>query len=443
MRLTDTLHEEIQNLDIKKYVADCYLPVHESIVHGDHTFYSLAGGRGSGKSSFCALEMILGIMQDKTGLANGIVIRKWAVTLRGSVFSQLKWAVDILGVSDYWRSSLTPMQFTYLPTGAVIRLSGLDDPVKLKSLKPMRGFFKYLWIEEFSEIAGEVELRNLQQSVLRGGDSFVVLRSWNPPISRANWSNQLFNRPDERSMSLLTTYLQMPPEWLGSTFVQEAEQLKSINPKAYEHEFLGLPVGQGAEVFSENLEIRTISDEEADQCDKIHSGLDWGFSQDPACFLRVNYEPKTETIMILDEIYKTHMSNAQLAEEIKSRGWDKTGGGYIDLLLDGVVEEKALIIADSAEPKSINDMRSMDLKVIPCRKFAGCIEYRLRWLQHRKIIVDPARTPNAARELQNYCYDVDKRTGEILSSVPDRDNHAIDSLSYSLDRQIYSKKYPA
>lgn len=443
MRLTDSLHEEIKNLDIKNHIAECYLPVHESIESGDFTFYNLTGGRGSGKSSFISLELILQIMQDETGLSNALCVRKWAVTLRQSVFSQLSWAITSLGVSEYWKSSLTPMQFTYKPTGQIIRLTGLDDPQKLKSLKPTKGYFKYLWIEEFAELGGESELRNLQQSVLRGGASFCVLRSWNPQISRVNWSNQLLNRADERSMNLLTTYLQMPPEWLGQTFIDEAEQLKAINLKAYEHEFLGLPVGQGAEVFSENLEIRTISDEEVDQCEKIHSGLDWGFSSDPACFLRVNYEPKTETIMILDEIYKTHMSNAQLAEEIKSRRWDKTGDWHVDLYLNGAVEDKALIIADSAEPKSINDMRSMGLKVIPCRKFAGCVEYRLRWLQYRKIIVDPRRTPNCARELQNYSYEVDKKTGEVLSSVVDRDNHSIDALAYALDREIYSKKYPA
>lgn len=442
MRLKSSLQDEILHLDITNHIAECYLPVHESITNGDHTFYNLRGGRGSGKSSYISLELVLRIMQDPTGRSNGIVIRKWAVTLRGSVYSQIQWAINTLGVSDYWRSSLTPMQFTYLPTGAVIRLSGLDDPVKLKSLKPARGFFKYLWVEEFCELVGLPEVRSLQQSILRGGDSFVVFRSWNPPISRRSWANELCERPDERTMNLLTTYLQMPPSWLGSTFIDEAEQLKTINPKIYEHEYLGIPVGQGAEVF-ENLEIRTITDEEVDRCDRIHSGLDWGFSTDPACFLRVNYDQKTETITVLDEIYKTHMSNSQLAEEIKSRGWDKTGTRYIDPMLDGVIEDKALVIADAAEPKSIADLRAQDIKIIPCRKFAGCIAYRLRWLQARRIVVDPKRTPNCCRELRDYCYDVDKRTGEVLSTVPDRNNHSVDALAYALDRQIYSKKYPA
>lgn len=183
-RRSRSLQDELKNIDIRDHIAEVYYPLHEDICQGSHEFYNLPGGRGSGKSSFCALELILQIMMDKTAQSNALVVRKWAVTLRGSVFSQLQWAIDTLGVSEHWRSTLNPLQFVY-ETGQVIRLTGLDDPQKLKSIKPSMGYFKYLWMEEFSEITGEPELRNLQQSVLRGGDSFCVLRSFNPPISRA------------------------------------------------------------------------------------------------------------------------------------------------------------------------------------------------------------------------------------------------------------------
>ena len=437
------LQEEIRGIDIRDHIAEVFYPVHEDICHGGHEFYNLRGGRGSGKSSFCALELISQIMKDETGLSNALVLRKWAVTLRSSVFSQIQWAIETLGVGDYWKSILNPMQFVYLPTGQVIRLTGLDDPQKLRSLKPVKGYFKFLWCEEFNELGGELELRNLQQSVLRGGDSFCVLRSFNPPISRINWANEFCDRPDERALNHHSNYLQIPVEWLGQTFLDEADRLREINPRAFQHEYMGEPVGSGSEVF-ETLEVREITDEEYSQLSKVYSGLDWGFSTDPACFLRVSYEPKTETVWIMDEIYKTHLSNRQLADLIKESGWDNLGYriSYTPLI-DGAYKERALIIADSASPKDIADMRDHGLKIIPCTKFAGCVEYRIRWLQHRKIIVDPKRTPNCARELRNYQYDIDKRTGEILSSVPDKDNHALDSLSYSLDRVIYSKKHSA
>lgn len=441
---SEKLKEEIRQLDIREHIAEVFYPVHEDICQGLHEFYNLRGGRGSGKSSFCALELIYQIMKDETGLSNALAIRKWGVALRSSVFSQIQWGIETLGVGAHWRSTLNPMQFVY-ETGQVIKLTGLDDPQKLKSIKPAKGFFKFLWCEEFNELNGEMELRNLQQSVLRGGDRFCVLRSFNPPISRSNWANEYCDRPDERSFNLLTNYLQVPESWLGQSFLNEADRLKELNPRAYQHEYLGLPVGNGAEVF-ETLEIREITDQEYSQLVKVFCGLDWGWSTDPACFLRVSYEPKTETIWIMDEIYGTHMSNRQLAEKIKEKGWDKTGRLHRDLFIGDFGDtyiEKQLIVADSSEPKSISDMHNLGLKVVACHKFSGCVAYRIRWLQHRKIIVDPRRTPNTARELQNYHYEVDKRTGEVLSSVPDKDNHSLDALAYSLDKVIYSGKYSA
>ncbi len=438
------LREELRNIDIKSHMAPVYHPLHDDISQGGHEFYNLPGGRGSGKSSFCGLEVVYQIMDDETGLSNALVVRKWAVTLRGSVFSQIQWAIDVLGVSEYWKSTLNPMEFVYLPTGQVIRLTGLDDPQKLKSIKPSRGYFRFLWLEEFSEISGEMELRNLQQSVLRGGDRFTVFRSFNPPISKANWANSYISIPDERSITLLTNYLQIPVDWLGQSFFDEAQRLKELNPRAYDNEYLGLAVGNGSEVF-ENLEIREIPDEEYSQLSKIYCGIDWGFASDPACFLRVSYEPKTETIWIMDEVYGTHMRNSQLAERIMEKGFNRirSPDGYISVFYDGKMDMDQLIFCDSAEPKSIQDLRDTGLYVLPCHKFPGCVEYRLKWLQWRKIICDPSRTPNTARELQKYSYEVDKRTGMILSSVPDKDNHSIDSLAYALDQVIYDREYKA
>lgn len=435
-----TLQKRIEQLNILQHIAEVYYPLHEDISKGMHEFYNLPGGRGSGKSSFCALELIYQIMKNPSG--NALIVRKWAVTLRGSVFSQIQWAIDTLEVGDLWISTILPMQFIYKPTGQVIRLTGLDDPQKLKSIKPAKGYFRYLWMEEFSEITGEMELRNLQQSVLRGGDVFTVFRSFNPPISRANWANTYIQIPDDRSITLRTDYTQIPSEWLGQAFIEEAQRLKKINPRAYINEYLGIANGNGSEVF-ETLEVRKISDAEYKEQTVIKAGIDWGFSSDPVCFLRVSYDRKTDTIRILDEIYRTHVHNDQLADLIKSHKWDKTGQFSITPITREAFEERQLIIADSAEPKSIDDMNRQGLKVIKCTKFQGCIQYRLKWLQRRRIIVDPSRTPNTARELQNYCYEVDRRTGEVLPSVPDLNNHSIDALSYALDREIYTGKNSA
>ena len=321
---SEGLKRELSSIDIKENIAEVYHSIHDDICSGAYEFYNLRGGRGSGKSSFISLELILQIMTDETRMTNALVVRKWAVTLRASVYTQLQWAIDTLGVGKYWKSTLNPMQFVYKPTGQVIKLTGLDDPQKLKSIKPARGYFRLLWLEEFSEITGEPELRNLQQSVLRGGDSFIVLRSFNPPLSRIHWANQYCEK-DDKALNILTNYKQVPAEWLGQSFIEEAERLKTVNNRAYLHEYMGEPVGAGAEVFSDNLEVRRITDEEAAQCDKVFSGLDWGFSQDPCCFLRVSYDRRTETIWLLNEIYDTHLSNQELAERIKEKDWHLSG----------------------------------------------------------------------------------------------------------------------
>ena len=438
------LAAEVEALDIRPHIAEVYHGLHDDITAGLHEFYNLPGGRGSGKSSFCALEIVLQIMKDKTGLSNALIVRKWAVTLRGSVFSQIQWAIDTLGVSRRWRKTLTPMQFTY-ETGQVITLTGLDDPQKLKSLKPSRGYYKFLWMEEFSEIGGEPELRNLQQSVLRGGERFTVFRSFNPPISAANWANQFIQRPDDRAVTLLTTFKDVPVEWLGQSFIDEAARLLAVNPRAYEHEYMGQAVGNGSEVF-ENLEIRTIGDDEYNALEYVYAGIDFGFAVDPAVFLRLAYDRKTDTITFMDEIYKRGLSNAALAELIKGRKlnyWgERVNTSYVtsmELRMETVAPGRVEIVADSAEPKSINDLIQQGLKVRPCYKAPGCVVYRVKWLQQRRIVIDPERTPNAAREFQNYCYNVDKKSGEILSSLPDADNHTIDAAAYALNRLIYTK----
>lgn len=427
-------------IDITQHIAAVYKPLHDDVEAAAHTTYNLPGGRGSCKSSFVSLEIVNGIMKDTTGHSNAIVFRLYGNTLRESVFSQIAWAIDTLGVNHLWKSRLSPMQWTYTPTGAQIIFRGLDDPSKLKSIKPTRGVFRYIWFEEFSELPGPNFTRNVMQSVQRGGDTFTVFRSFNPPISANNWANVFIKEPDERATTLLTDYTMIPPEWLGEAFLYEAQRLKEVNPQAFEHEYMGIPTGTGGEVFP-NLEIREITDAEISNMGYIYQGLDFGFAVDPAAFLRVSYDRKHDTIYFLDEIYKRGLSNAQLAEEIKAKGYHKDRrGGYVSPTF-GVMsaEGQQLITADCAEPKSIADMRAAGLKCTGCHKEPGCVEYRVKWLQHRRIVIDPARTPNAYREFVNYEYMTDK-DGNFLSRLPDKDNHTIDAAAYALDRLIYYQR---
>ena len=424
--------------DILDSIAPAYIPLHDDIIRGDHSIYHLPGGRGSAKSSFVSLEIVDGMMKDPA--ANAVVFRRTAATLRDSCYSQIAWAIDELGASSLWRGNVSPMQYTYLPTGQQIIFRGVDDAGKLKSLKPRRGYFRFIWFEEFSEMQGANTVRNVMQSVMRGADDFICFNTFNPPISLNNWANKHILLPDDRATVFKTTYEMIPPEWLGSAFIAEAERLREINESAYRHEYLGEAIGTGGEVFP-NLQAREITDAEIDQLQYIYSGCDFGFAQDPMAYIRAAYDEKHDTIYLIDEIYRKHMSNKQLADEIKRRGYDSTGrySHYVSPMMGFTSSEiPATVICDCAEPKSIADLQNEGIKAIACRKFAGCVQYRIKWLQQRRIIIDPKRTPNAWREFSSYEYEVSK-DGEILSDLPDRDNHTIDSLAYALDRIIYRR----
>ena len=433
----------IKAVDVLQHIAPVYYGLHADIEAAAHQYYNLPGGRGSCKSSFVSLEIVNGIMQDESGHSNAIIFRRTANTMRESVYSQIAWAIDILGVNEYWRGNVSPMSWTYTPTGAQILFRGLDDSSKLKSIKPKRGTFRYIWLEEFSELPGENFTRSVMQSVVRGGKDFAVFRSFNPPQSRANWANMFIAQPDDRAVTLHTSYLDVPAEWLGDSFIYEAERLKEINPTAYDHEYLGLATGSGGEVFP-NITVREITDDEIKELQYIYAGVDFGFSVDPAVFMRVAYDQKHDTVYLLDEIYKKHLSNNELAAQITAKGYDYTGqyehagafGGY------EVYKEKQVIVCDSAEPKSINDLRNAGLKCIACNKYPGSVIYGVKWLQNRRIVIDPARTPNAHREFIGYEY-MTTKDGEFLADVPDKDNHTIDAVRYALDRLINYRKISA
>lgn len=429
----------LDSLDVRQHIAPVYIPLHADIEAGAHRYYNLPGGRGSCKSSFASLEIVNGIMKDTTGHSNAIVFRLVAETMRESVFSQISWAIDTLGVGHLWRATVSPMRYEYIPTGAQIIFRGLDDASKLKSIKPKKGTFRYIWFEEFSELPGPNFTRNVLQSVMRGqGAQFVVFRTFNPPISKNNWANVFIQEPDERAITLLTDYTMIPPEWLGEAFLYEAERLKAVNESAYKHEYLGIPTGSGGEVFP-HVEARTITDAEISEMGYFYFGLDFGFATDPAAFVAVSYDRKREIVYILDEIYQRHLSNAQLAEKIKARGYwaSTTPVPTINPTLRGV-SRNYYLICDSAEPKSVYDMKTAGIPAKSSYKRPGCVTYRIRWLQHRRIVIDPQRTPNAYHEFVNYEYETD-HDGNFLADVPDKDNHSIDATAYALERCIFKE----
>lgn len=425
LKLEQENREVAADTSILPHIAECYVDLLDDIENERYTYFNLPGGRGSAKSSFVSLVIVKGVASDPTGETNAVCFRLVADTMPDSVFAQIQWAIDTLDMSHLWKSTTKPLRHTYIPTGAQIIYKGLDKAEKLKSIRPKRGIFRYIWLEEFAELPGAGFVRNVMQSVVRGkGQRFTVFRSFNPPISKNNWANTFIQQPDPKAKTLLTNYTMIPPEWLGEEFIYEAERLRELNPDAYRHEYLGEAVGTGGEVFP-TLEIREITKAEIDKMGYIYQGIDFGFAADPACFIRLAYDRKHETVYLLDEIYKRNLSNRALADEIKERQYNDYE-----------------TICDCAEPKSITDLRDNDIHARSCYKAPGCVEYRIKWLQHRKIVIDPRRTPNAHREFVNYSYPMDKN-GEILSQLVDKDNHTIDAVAYGLTRVIFSRQHSA
>ena len=270
-------------------IAPQFYDIHWDILEGKHTHYKLYGGRGSTKSSFISIEIIMGMMQDPD--ANAACFRKVGNTLQESVYEQLLWAIDALGVSHLWHPSLSPLRITYLPTGQRIVFRGCDDPNKSKSIKLRRGYFKYIWYEERAEFEGDEDERKINQSLMRGGDHYVVFYSWNPPKSLNSWVNQDVIEIRDDTLCNHSTYLTVPREWLGEQFYIEANELKKRKPMAYRHEYLGEAIGTGGKVF-DNVILREITAEEIAIFDKIKQGLDFGFAADPLAFVRTKNNKK-------------------------------------------------------------------------------------------------------------------------------------------------------
>jgi PBSX family phage terminase large subunit len=400
------------DLDI---IADVFHPMVRDIRSGLHTEYVLPGGRGSTKSSGISC-IIIELLKNHSDM-HALVLRKVGNTIKDSVYAQIKWAISKMGLDEEFKYKTSPFEITYKPTNQKIYFRGADDPLKIKSIKPEFGYIGIVWFEELDQFAGPEEVRNIQQSAIRGGDKAYRFKSFNPPRSKNNWANEYTTEAefkDDAAQVVRSTYKDVPADWLGEQFINDAEHLKEVNPAAYENEYMGEANGNGGNVF-EFIEERIITDEEISQMDRIYQGVDWGFYPDPYAFVRIYYDSARETIFFIDEMRENKKTNSWTSKEIKRRGYDD----YV-------------ITCDGAEPKSVTDYRDAGLPARAAKKGPGSVEYSMKWLQGKKLVMDPNRTPEACKEFKKYEYDRDK-DGNIISGYPDRDNHLIDATRYATE----------
>lgn len=405
----------------KEHIIPKYYDVLDDILDNKHTHYKMFGGRGSTKSSFISIAITLLLISNPN--IHCCVFRKVGNTLKSSVYGQIQWGIEQVGLYPYFRFKVNPMEIIFMPTGQKIMFFGLDDAGKIKSIKLPFGYIGITWFEEEDQFAGDAEIRKVLQSTMRGGNKFWDFRSFNPPISASNWANKDVLDIRDDTMCVKSSYLDVPSDWLGQAFYDEAEHLKEVNPRAFTHEYLGEAIGDGGNVF-ENLKLEPISDEQIATFDRIYMGIDWGWYPDPFAWTKCYFDSNRRDLYIFDEYVVNKQGNAETWKALQE--------------IKGVTTADP-ITADSAEPKSVADYRNWGSNIRGAEKGAGSIEYSMKWLQSlNHIYIDLARCPVSAEEFLTYEYER-TRDDEIISGYPDKNNHCIDSVRYALEK-IWKKR---
>ena len=382
------------------------------------------GSRMSKKSCTTALNIIYRMM--KQPLSNTLCVRRYFTTHRNSCYSQLKWAIDRLGVGDYWKATVNPLEITYKPTGQKILFRGLDDPQSITSITVEHGYLNFVWIEEASQIEDSKAFDKLDLSIrgeLPKGYFKQVTITQNPWSASHFLKERFWDRYEKGDnmkgnlLCLRTTYKQN--EWLDEQDLQIFEDMKVNEPKRYAIEGeaqWGIAEGNVYENWDViNFDIQNL----IAQIDKpeIINGLDFGYSNDPTAFIRAIVDNKKKKIFIIDEIYEYNKTNEEIAELLKNKGY-----------------ESERIIADSAEPKSIRELKDKGiLRVKPSRKGSDSINHGIQLIQQYHILVHP-HCKNTIEELQNYIWETGD-DGKPVNKPIDKFNHAMDALRYAMQAQ--------
>lgn len=412
-----------KQLKISDLLTPKFYPLYSAWKSNKYTRLVCKGGRGSAKSTNIALILVVDLMQYPV---NTICFRKVGETLRKSVYEQIKWAIKFLGVEEYFEYKLSPLEIIYKERGNKFIFMGVDDPQKSKSIKEAQFPVARYWFEELAEFKNEDEVETVLNSIFRGklekGLIYKGFFSYNPPKMKHNWVNKKYNYSFIENNVFVhhSTYLDNPH--ISDEFIKEAEAVKAKNETKYRHVYMGEPIGNGLVPFP-NLEIREIEASEIVGLERFRNGVDWGYGVDPLAFVRWGYDKKKGIIYALDEYYGVGLKNRNLANYILSKGYDE------------------LVICDSAEPKSIDELKEYDISAWGAKKGAGSVEYGEKWLADLEaIVIDPRRTPNISREFEMIDYDTD-REGNPLPRLCDSNNHTIDATRYAFSNDMKKGKW--
>lgn len=431
-KLLDVLPDEHENPDGALRVYDfglllgrAFIDLHRSIIRHEYEEIWEEGGRASLKTSHIATEIVGGVSSVKG--RNALCMRNRSNKLRTSVYAEIKKAARRMGVADEFAWGKSPLQAVHRPTGNVIYFFGADnvnpEDSPLKGLAPEEGYIAYLWFEEASQFPGYAYVRNVKQTVLRGGGDLPTwtFLSYNPPISVNAWVNRESKQPQDGRIVHRSHWKDAPREWLGEAFIAVAEALKKRNPKAYRHEYDGEAIGTGANVIDpEIIDVRTITDEERAALDNISHGVDAG-SVHPWVHMRVAYDVDEGTLWLLNEDTAT--------------GHDAHDTKTAPLLaerLEEFDEVDADLWCDSAAKGMILYYQQQGLHARKAYKQGvNSPAERVRWLNRcNSIVIDPETCPLAAEQFPALEY-VITPAGDITETLPKVDDDTIDAVGYA------------
>ena len=383
-----------------------------------HRYRVLKGSRASKKSKNTAQDYVEKLMRHPE--ANLLCVRKTFRTIKDSQWTDLKWAANRMGAAANWAFTTSPLEATYLPTGQKILFRGMDDPLKVTSITVEHGYLCWAWIEEAYEIMSEADFDTLDESIRgRVPDDLwkQVTLTFNPWNDRHWLKSRFFDRPDPDVLALTTDY--RCNEWLDASDLAMFERMREGNPRRYR------VAGLGDWGVVEGLVYENWKEERFDVGEVLEAhpnavsafGLDFGYTNDPSALFCGLYDRSSGVLWVFDEMYKKGMSNAAIAAEVRRMGYGKER-----------------IVADSAEPKSIDQLKGLGIRAKGAKKGRDSVNAGIQFIQDLRIVVHP-RCVNFITEIGNYMWDTD-RFGKRLN-VPVGDyNHLMDAMRYGMEPHI-------
>lgn len=406
-------------LRLKDYIAPCFYSVHNSVLKHEYDIYRLEGGRGSTKSSYIASEVLNLIL--RYPFACAAVFMKQQSRLRNGAFALYREVIARLGLRGYFKESLSPMSFTYKPTGQQILFFGLDDPFKTKGISTgdPNTYIAISHFEELDQFSGAGEIDTALESLIRGGDIHWCFQCYNPPQNKNNWCNRDSRKDIKGRLVHHSDYRMIPKEWLGEPFYNQMRRTRSRSEREYQHRYLGIPTGTGGSVF-ENIRDITITNEMIASFDNMYNGQDWGYFPDPAAFVRWHYDNCTDSLYLVHEYGTNKAKYSDVARYIVDNHFNDT-----------------YTILDSA--RGLEMLNAFREEGVLCENMykgkSGMLsrEYGIQWFQTRKnIYIDKRLTPKAFEEFIGYEYERNLKTGELMNRTIQFNDHFIDASRYAL-----------